>query len=98
MFASYVPTMSIARAVELTLTPDNMCSLCETVSEAKQKQDAALPSDLSQLVKKAPLIFQATPSVVLTAPATTSWLTLAAQPLSVDPAAPPVPPPRIVAA
>ena len=51
MIVRYAQTMPLARAVELTFTPDNLCDLCESVSQAKRTPVAALPLDPDSLGK-----------------------------------------------
>lgn len=47
MIANYSATMSVVAAVRLTFTPETMCGVCQTVSEAKQQRDSdsTLPAD-----------------------------------------------------
>ncbi len=39
MILTYAQSMPLAEAVRLTFTADNLCGVCETVSEAKQQED-----------------------------------------------------------
>lgn len=95
MIATYAQTMPLAQAVKLTFTPDNLCSVCEAVSEAKQHPaDPALPLEAGG-AGKIPLVFQPAPAFVLTLsparadvrPTTWRWA-------SADRSPPPTPPPR----
>jgi len=97
MIVTYSQSMPLTEAVRLTFTPDNMCGICEAVSEAKQQQsDATLPGESSGKSGKIPLVFQASSVFVSSTPAV--------QGVSPDEllemkgvarAAPPVPPPRL---
>ena len=96
MIATYAQTMPLKEAVRLTFTPNNMCGLCEVVSEAQQQQsDATLPGEPAGQLAKIPLVFQASAVFVSSAP-TVQGLSPDAllEMQSVARAAPPVPPPR----
>lgn len=94
MIATYSQSMSIAQAVKLTFTPDNLCGICESVSEAKQQQDAVLPSDESRLFGKILLVFQPQPAFFAVLPVTGKWTPREQSPAMRDRSPPPVPPPR----
>jgi len=95
MIATYSQSMSLAQAVKLTFTPDNLCGVCESVSEAKQQQqNTALPSDAKATGKilmayQAPLVF------VADLPESGKWMNGEPSPLMRDRSPPPVPPPRV---
>jgi hypothetical protein len=38
MIVTYAQSMPLAQAIELTFTADNLCGVCEAVSEAKQQE------------------------------------------------------------
>jgi len=98
MIVAYAKTMPLREAVRLTMTPDNMCGVCELVSAAQQQHgDTALPVGTS-LDAKTPLVFQPSPTVILPSPVALAWsLSDRETPLS-ERAAPPLPPPRAIAA
>ncbi len=94
MIAAYAQTMPLREAVRLTMTPDNMCGVCELVSAAQQQHgDTALPVGTS-LDAKTPLVFQPAPTVILTAPAAPAWSLSDRETPASERAAPPLPPPR----
>jgi hypothetical protein len=97
MIATYAQTMPLARAVQLTFTADNLCGICETVSEGKQQGEAALPGAAGvKFLAKIPLVFASNATVlavVFQAHATVKTTPEIA--LSYDRAAPPVPPPKV---
>ena len=96
MIVTYAETMPLTDAVRLTFTPDNMCGVCEAVSEAKQQQaDDTLPGEPSGKLVKIPLVFQASSDFVASAPAVLGLSPAALLEMQgVARAAPPVPPPR----
>lgn len=96
MIVTYAQTMPLTDAVRLTFTPNNLCGLCEAVSEAQQQQtDAALPGDPAGKLAKIPLVFQASSIFVASAPAMQGLSSDALLEMQGIPrAAPPVPPPR----
>ena len=96
MIVTYAETMPLTDAVRLTFTPDNMCGVCEAVSEAKQQQaDDTLPGEPAGKLVKIPLVFQASPNFVASAPAVLGLSPAALLEMQgVARAAPPVPPPR----
>ncbi len=63
MIANYSQSMPLAQAIKLTFTPDNLCGICESVSEAKQ-QDTAAPTTPSATVAKAELPLATAPEHV----------------------------------
>ena len=85
--------MSLAQAVKLTFTPDNLCGVCESVSEAKQHQDTALPSD-AKATGKILMVFQAQPVFVAELALAGKWTPRETSPAARDRSPPPVPPPR----
>lgn len=93
MIANYSQTMSLEQAIKLTFTPENLCGVCETVSEAKQTQDAALPSDAKSMGKIL-MVFQAQPVFVAELAMAGKWIPGELHPLLRDRAPPPVRPPR----
>lgn len=72
MIANYSQTMSIGQAIKLTFTADNLCGVCESVSEAKQQQDAAVPSD-GKSTGKILLVFQPQSVFVALPPVAGKW-------------------------
>jgi hypothetical protein len=98
MFVAYAKTMPVSEAVRLTFTPDNMCGVCELVSAAQQQHgDTALPVGTS-LDAKTPLVFQPAHTVIIAAPAAPSWSLSDRETPAAERAAPPLPPPRALAA
>jgi hypothetical protein len=98
MLVSYAQTMPLDKAVRLTFTPDNMCGVCELVSAAQQQHgDNVLPLGTS-LDIKAPLVFQPLSPIVLVAPASVIWSLSDRETPASERAAPPLPPPRFLAA
>ena len=92
MIVRYSQTMTLAQAVRLTFTPDNLCGICESVSQAKQQQ-AALPlAPDSQ--GKLMVVFQPATSVYAPLPLTGQLAPGEPSPLGQGRAQPPVPPPR----
>jgi hypothetical protein len=95
MIAGYSRTMPLAEAVRLTFQPDNLCSICQMVSVAKQQQSKEAGAPGSSAVSKAPLIFQAAPSVVVAPPAVAHWRAVGLTVAGIGRTAPPLPPPRL---
>ncbi len=93
MLANYSQTMPLAQAVKLTFTPDNLCGLCESVSEAKQQQDAALPSDGTGF-GKIPLVCQPVPALFGVSSPAETWALCDLAPTVRERHPPPVPPPQ----
>ena len=95
MIATYSQSMSLSQAVKLTFTPDNLCGLCESVSEAKQQQahDTALPNEAKSF-GKIPLVFQPVAVFVLRSPISAPWDWNHAVAACRDRSPPPLPPPR----
>lgn len=95
MIANYSRSMPLLDAVKMTFTAENMCRVCEVVSEAKQQENEA--QTLGGSVKtKLVLIFQPVPSLVLPIPASPEWPVLQMQPENAPRLAPPTPPPQFV--
>lgn len=95
MFVTYSQSMTLSEAVQLTFTPDNLCGMCETVSEAKQKQDTAMPSD-GKHVGKILMIFEADSVFVGLAPEPARWSRRDFMVAEKDGEPPPLRPPRIL--
>jgi hypothetical protein len=95
MIATYSQSMSLAQAVKLTFTPDNLCGVCESVSEAKQHQDTAMPAD-AKAFGKIPLVFQPTPVFFVALPVAGTWPVGVRSPVYRDRAPPPLTPPRVL--
>ena len=95
MIATYSQSMSLTQAVKLTFTPDNVCGLCQSVSEAKQQMapDTALPSEAKSFGKIL-LIFQPVAVFVPRGSVTAAWGWNHAVPGCRDRSPPPLPPPR----
>jgi hypothetical protein len=95
MIATYAQAMSLGEAVKLTFTPDNLCGVCESVSAAKQQQDATLPSDGTGF-GKIPLVYQPAAVFFAALPSAGTWIWCDFMPEDRDRWAPPVPPPRVL--
>jgi hypothetical protein len=95
MIATYSQSMPLAQAIKLTFTPDNLCGVCESVSEAKQQQDTALPSD-AKSAGKILMVFQAQPVFVAELAMAGKWSPRETRPALRDRSPPPVPPPRVL--
>ncbi len=95
MIATYSQSMPLAQAIKLTFTPDNVCGVCESVSEAKQQQDTTLPSD-AKSAGKILMVFQAQPVFVAELGISGKWTPREMSPAVRDRSPPPVPPPRVL--
>jgi hypothetical protein len=94
MIATYSQSMPLTQAIKLTFTPDNLCGVCESVSEAKQQQqDTALPSD-AKSAGKILMVFQAQPVFVAELAMAGKWTPVEMSLALRDRSPPPVPPPR----
>lgn len=94
MVANYSRAMPLLRAVKLTFTPGNMCSICRAVSEAKQQENApAVPSGKADT--KLLLVFQPVQRLILTPPIQETWSLSDRYPESAQRSNPPTPPPRV---
>lgn len=94
MIANYAQTMPLARAVQLTFTPDNLCGLCEVVSEARRESSAPVAAPTNPAEGKI-ILALATPAEVVLGLAALERLEGEMQnPNSHDRAAPPTEPPR----
>jgi hypothetical protein len=93
MIATYSQTMPLAQAIKLTFTPDNLCGVCKSVSEAKQQQDTALPSE-AKTAGKILMVYQAQPVFVAKLSTSVRWMDRERNPQMRDRSPPPVPPPR----
>jgi hypothetical protein len=90
MTAANARTLSLGAAIRRTFTPGSSCEFCTTVAAAKQKQ-ATIPGDFA---KKAPLIFQPLPQIVVLRPASVPLRPESCDLAGLDRAPPPTPPPR----
>jgi hypothetical protein len=93
MIATYSQSMSLAQAVKLTFTPDNLRGVCESVSEAKQHENTAIPSD-AKAPGKILLVFQPAPAFHPAWPVIGTWPVGALIPVYRDRAPPSLRPPR----
>jgi hypothetical protein len=94
MIAGYSRTMPMRDAVRLTFQPDNLCSLCKMVKTAKQEESTAAAAPGGSGVSKAPLVFQAAPTVVVAPPAIAAWWMVEPVASGIGRTAPSLPPPR----
>jgi len=101
MFAANAHELPLGAALERTFSPEGRCHLCVAVSEAKQQQRDNAPAsapETGQFGAKILLAFQPVPDVSLVAPETGAWPAGIETVGSVGRAAPPLPPPRVLAA
>lgn len=94
MIANYSKSMPLMEAVRLTFTAENMCRVCEVVSDAKrQEKTTQAPGG----TLKSTLVFVVPPSpvFVLAAPGHEAWLTTEMVPSSTQRPVPPTPPPQV---
>ena len=95
MFATYVKTAPVMRAVQMTFAPGNMCSVCKAVAHAKQQENnGQVPGGKADV--KIVLVYQPDAKVFFLARAGSDW-----EPrdeVSIDGPAyrPPLPPPRSI--
>lgn len=93
MIAIYAQSMPLREAVRLTFTPDNLCSVCKVVSEAKQQDGpGSLPAGKWDV--KILLAFAPNAETAFTAPASGGWLESGPLYGSAFRTPPPLPPPR----
>jgi hypothetical protein len=97
MFAGYSRIMSVESALRLTFKPDNMCSVCKMVKAAKQQQEQT-PAAPSKTSGKILLVFAPVPTVVVASIPSGRWLVGMITMRSAERGAPPIPPPRGLAA
>jgi hypothetical protein len=97
MFASYSRIMPVESALRLTFKPDNMCSVCKLVKAAKQQQEQS-PAAPLKARGKILLVFAPVPTVVIASVPSEWWLVRLKTMHSAERAAPPIPPPRGLAA
>lgn len=93
MIATYSQSMPLAQAVKLTFTPDNLCGVCESVSEAKQQQETAVPAD-GKAIGKILLVYQPASVFVAEFKIVGKWMPCEGSVALRDRSPPPVPPPR----
>lgn len=99
MFAGYAHTMSLPRALVRTFNGE-MCGVCRAVDQARHQADnsPALP-DSGQLHAKFLAIFQpASTAIPFRVRAGQSWVRIDRPIPARDREAPPLPPPRLIAA
>jgi len=95
MIATYSQSMSLSQAVKLTFTADNLCGVCESVSEAKQHTDSSLPAD-AKTPGKILLVFQPHSEFSAMLPEAGKWVPREQVPDERDRPPPPVRPPRVM--
>lgn len=95
MIADFSGEMSLSAAVKKTFAAETMCNLCHAVADAKQSSegDGTTP-DAKSLGKILLVCAPSTAMCVGSASAGSGMTDLILSPLSVDRAAPPLPPPR----
>ncbi len=96
MIATYAQTMPLARAVQLTFTADNLCGVCEVVSDAKQDPASMAAAPTNPAEGKILLALASHPTVVLGLVEISRFPALQPAPLSQGHPAPPSEPPRAV--
>ena len=96
MIATKAQTMPLAEAMQRTFTPGYECPICKAVAAAKkqeaQSHDATTPD--AKAPGKILLVFQPTPTVIITAPDVSPWPSDDQTSAGTRRAAPPTPPPR----
>jgi hypothetical protein len=97
MFAGYSRSMSVESALRLTFKPDKMCSVCKMVKAAKQQQEQS-PVAPSKTLGKILLVFAPVPTVVIAPVPSGQWPVGMQTMRSAERVAPPIPPPRSLAA
>lgn len=96
MFVSYAQSMSITEAAQKTFSPEGRCEICETVTTAKQQQDAGGAKATGTKVPTKIFLVSAPAALVFASPVPSCMGLTAAVPAlaSAERSAPPVPPPR----
>jgi hypothetical protein len=97
MIYGYSHTMTVADAVEKTFAPGNMCSICRLVERARRSQDSK-PAAQVKAETKIALFCPPVPHPVVTPPVSARWRTKDPTMLTIERAAPPLPPPRLAVA
>ena len=97
MIYGYSHTMAVADAVEKTFAPGNMCSICRLVERARKSQDSK-PAAQVKVETKIALFCPPVPHPVITPPVSARWRTKEPTMLTIERAAPPLPPPRLAVA
>lgn len=95
MISQYSRSMSLTEAVRLTFSPNNLCSVCELVRDAKKTEAPATPA-ADTLATKILLVFQPAEPIFLRLPTKARWSLSDLFPPAASRATPPVPPPRSV--
>ncbi len=97
MFTNYSRIMPLASALRLTFKPDNMCSVCKMVKAAKQQQEQT-PAAPAKTLGKILLVFAPVSTVVIASVPSGPWPVGMITMRSAERGAPPIPPPRGLAA
>jgi hypothetical protein len=97
MFKNYSRIMPLASALRLTFKPDNLCDVCKLVKAAKQQQEQS-PATTGKVAEKILLVFAPVPRVVVAAVPAEPWPVKTNAMRSAERVAPPLPPPRSLAA
>lgn len=98
MLASYSRTMSLTQALRKTFGGE-MCDVCRVVNEAKRQADTPAVPNADGFHAKFPLIHQpAFTAVPFRTNPTVTWARIDVALPARDRAAPPLPPPRLIAA
>jgi hypothetical protein len=95
MFANYSRVMPFESAFRLTFKPDNLCGVCKLVRAAKQQQSPAAPTKEREKILS---VFAPVPAVAVTFSPSERWPAETKVMRSADRSAPPIPPPRTLAA
>ncbi|MFH1498316.1 MAG: hypothetical protein ABII82_10870 [Verrucomicrobiota bacterium] len=96
MIATYAQTMPLARAVQLTFTADNLCGVCEIVSDAKQDPASPVTAPANPTEGKVLLALASPHAVILGLAELSRFPHASTPPLSHGRPAPPSEPPRAV--
>ena len=97
MFVNNSQTMPLASALRRTFQPDNMCAVCKLVKAAKQQQEQS-PVAPSKALGKILLVFAPVPTVIIASVPSGQWPVGIKIMRSAERNAPPIPPPRGLAA
>jgi len=97
MIYGYSHTMTVAESVKRTFAPGNMCKICRLVNQARKSQESN-PAAQINVGTKISLHCPPVPHPVVASPASASWLLGDPVMPATERAAPPLPPPRFVAA
>ena len=97
MIYNYSQVMPMADAVRAAFAPGNMCGICRLVNSAKASQESNQAPEL-KADSKIQLFFQPVPRPIVAGPGSAPWPSRDPLIAKAERTAPPLPPPRLVAA